>query len=194
MGYPLKLADSYPEEGRDVVIRDLYLGSYDKLVALASLLVKPQAAAEEVVQEAFARTYAGWDRVEDKANPYAYVRTAVVNLSRQNMRRRAIVRRHPPPPPATAPGADVESAAAQLRRDVVDALQALSVRQRECVVLRYYQGCSVAETAVLLGISEGSVKVHAHRGRAALVERFARDFSPVEGRADGVAIAERRAT
>jgi len=174
-GVRVKLVVVESEEDRDVVLRDLYLRSYDKLVSLASLLVKPQEAAEEVVQEAFARTYAGWDRIEDKSHPYTYVRTTVINLSRHNMRRRAITRRHPPPPPGTAPGADVEAAASQLRRDIIAALQTLSTRQRECVVLRYYQGCSVAETATILGISEGSVKIHAHRGRAALAERLSGD-------------------
>ena len=52
--------------------------------------------------------------------------------------------------------------------DVVAALRRLPVRQRECLVLRYYLDLSEAEIAAALGISTGSVKTHSHRGLAAL--------------------------
>lgn len=164
----MRVIEGVVPESRDVAVRDLYMRSYDNLVRLASLLGMSRQTAEEVVQEAFARTYANWDRIEDQAHPFTYVRTAVINLARHDMRRNAIVRRHPPEPPGAAPGADLESAAAQTRRDILGALKSLTTRQRECFVLRHHQGCSVAETAEILGISEGSVKIHTHRGRAAL--------------------------
>jgi hypothetical protein len=47
---------------------------------------------------------------------------------------------------------------------VVIALRGLSRRQREVLVLRYYEDATEAEIAETLGISTGSVKTHASRG------------------------------
>jgi RNA polymerase sigma factor (sigma-70 family) len=56
-----------------------------------------------------------------------------------------------------------------LQRDsVVAALQGLTTRQREAIVLRYYADLSEAEIAEAMGISRGAVKSHTARGMAAL--------------------------
>jgi RNA polymerase sigma factor (sigma-70 family) len=47
---------------------------------------------------------------------------------------------------------------------VITALRGLPRRQREVLVLRYYDGASEAEIADVLGISTGAVKTHASRG------------------------------
>ena len=52
--------------------------------------------------------------------------------------------------------------------DLVRALQQLSPRERECVVLRHYLDQSEKETAATLGISVGSVKSYTSRGLAGL--------------------------
>lgn len=170
---------------RSIVLRQVYVDRYDELVRLARLLVQPRAAAEEVVQEAFARTYAGWDRIQNRTDVFGYVRTCVVNLSRQNMRRRSVVARHPDPRPLPTPPAEDLALERAGTEELYAALAKLPDRQRSCVVFRYYQGCSVAETAELLGISEGSVKTHAHRGCAALAKRLGTPTPPV---GDGVAL------
>ena len=51
-------------------------------------------------------------------------------------------------------------------------MRALPRRQRECLVLRYYLDLSETEIAATLGISNGSVKSHSHRGIAALATRL----------------------
>ena len=153
---------------RDVVLDAVFRESYSALVGLAALLLDERGHAEEVVQEAFARTYVAWPRLRQQSDPLPYVRRAVVNLARGGLRRRLTVRRYRPAAPPAVPSAEADVIADEQRRQITAAVAALPRRQRECVVLRYFLDCSVAETATTLGVSEGSVKQHVHRAMASL--------------------------
>lgn len=150
------------------VLEALFRREYARLVALARLLVDRQVEAEEVVQEAFARALAGWDRLEQRDDPLPYVRRTVVNLARDGLRRRRTVRRSPAPVEGLAPPADVAVVLDENQRELAAALRSLPERQRECVVLRYLLDLSTDETAATLEVSTGSVKTHLSRGLTAL--------------------------
>jgi RNA polymerase sigma-70 factor (sigma-E family) len=139
---------------------------YSSLVGLARLLDRDDA--DEVVQEAFVRVHVGWDRVRDQDDPLPYLRQVVVNLARSRIRRKALARRHSLAVVAPARAAEDDALAGDDRRAVRAALAGLSTRQRECVVLRYFLDCSTEETAEALGVSQGTVKTHLHRGLAAM--------------------------
>lgn len=62
---------------------------------------------------------------------------------------------------ADDPQAQVERA--QTLAIIEAALQKLPARQREAFVLRYWEDMDVAETAMVMGCSEGSVKTHCSR-------------------------------
>ncbi len=66
-------------------------------------------------------------------------------------------------------GADTQSPESQVLRGLTnevlhEALTQLSVEQRDCLVMRFLQGLSIAETAAVLGRSEGAVKQLQLRG------------------------------
>ncbi len=100
----------------------------------------------------------------------AYLRSAVLNGARSQLRRRSVARRHPQPEPGSAPAADADLGGDEAQ--VLAALRALPERQREVLALRYYLDLSEEEIAATLSISPGSVKTHAHRGLATLAERL----------------------
>ena len=59
-----------------------------------------------------------------------------------------------------APGPDHALSNQQLAGRIADALTSLSVRQREAFLLREMEGLSIADTARIMQVSEGSVKTH----------------------------------
>jgi RNA polymerase sigma-70 factor (sigma-E family) len=148
-------------------LRRAYTDEYARLVGLARLLVDRREDAEEVVQEAFARTWANLGKVRGD-DPLPYVRRAVVNLSRGRLRRRRTVAAHRPEPDVDVESAEHGAARGARAAVVVERLRRLPRRQRECVVLRFYYDLTVPEIARSLGLAEGSVKSHLHRAMTTL--------------------------
>ncbi len=137
---------------------------FDELATLAYRLafriVGRREDARDLSQEAMARAFAQWPRVEDKAA--GWVSRVVTNLALDAVRRR----KHRDPVPVDHPQ-DLAAVAVQ-RAELVVALRSLSRRQRDVVVLRYLADLSELETARTLGCGVGAVKKHASRGLEAL--------------------------
>ncbi|MDQ1727200.1 MAG: hypothetical protein QOK14_1245 [Frankiaceae bacterium] len=152
----------------DEALLELYRAHYRGLVRLATFLMKENATAEEIVQDAFVAMHASWRRLRDPDRAEAYLRQAVVNRCRSGMRRRKVAEKYAPKSMPDAPSAEYGALNSLDRAGVVERLRALPTRQREVLVLRYYGQLSEAEIAETLGISQGAVKSHASRGMAAL--------------------------
>ena len=152
----------------DAWLSGLYRDHYRSLVRLAYLLLGDRPLSEEVVQEAFVRVHLARRRIRDGDRALPYLRSAVLNGARSQLRRLDVRRRARVDGSPDAASAESGALAREDSRRVVAALRALPVRQRECLALRYYLDLSEAEIAEALGISAGSVKTHAHRGMATL--------------------------
>lgn len=59
---------------------------------------------------------------------------------------------------------------AQIFKEIEEAIQQLPLRQREAFLLRYWEELDVAETAAVMGCTDGSVKTHCSRAVHALAK------------------------
>ena len=160
------------ERAGDDVLVDLYRAHYRSLVRLAALLLDDVSTSEEVVQDAYIRMHGAWRRINDPEKALPYLRTTVVNLSRSRMRRRQVAERHAPKPMPDAPSAEYGAISLAERDAVVAALRELPPKQREALVLRFYGDLTEADIAAAMGCSQGAVKSHLHRGKAALARHL----------------------
>ena len=136
---------------------DIYRAEYEPMVRLAWGLVDAREVAEEVVQDAFAKVFDRWSRLD---SPGAYLRTSVVNGSRSELRKREVRRRiglRPfiPPQPED-------------QDYLLDALNQLSPRQKTVLVLKFYADMTEKEIAQAMGVRPGTVKSATSRGLAEL--------------------------
>ena len=152
----------------DADLAELYNTHYRSLVRLAAQLVRDVATAEEVAQDSFAAMHGAWRRLRDSDKALPYLRQSVLNGSRSVLRRRAVADRNAPRGEPDMPSAEQGAIVLMERLAVVSALWTLSPRQREALVLRYYQDLSEAEIASVMGISKGAVKSHTARAMSAL--------------------------
>jgi len=135
------------------------------LLRTAWMLTGEQQLAEDLLQTALARTWPHWSRIRD-SYPERYVRTVMVRTHgawwRRRWRSELPVERVPE---VREPDAFCWVAE---RSRLEAALRSLPLRQRQVVVLRYYEDLSEQETADHLGCSVGTVKSQASRGLAKL--------------------------
>jgi RNA polymerase sigma-70 factor (sigma-E family) len=151
---------------RDVQIATLYDAHALGLIRLAYLMLGSQAAAEDVVQDAFCGLYRRWRHIADPGKALLYVRSAVINGCRSELRRRKFAADSPAMPAGVS--AEDSALANEDRRQAVLALASLPDRQRQVLVLRFYLDLSDAQIARALGIGPSTVRSTAHRALTAL--------------------------
>jgi RNA polymerase sigma-70 factor (sigma-E family) len=134
------------------------------LCTTAYLLCGDWHRAEDLTQTALTKLYLAWRRIDRRESVDAYARRVLVR-SLLDERRRPWRREH-----ATAelPEAAGHPDRADERVDLMAALARLPARQRAVIVLRYWSDLGIAETAAVLGVTEGTVKSTSAKGLAAL--------------------------
>jgi RNA polymerase sigma-70 factor (sigma-E family) len=121
----------------------------------ALLLTGDRQLAEDLLQEALARTAARWERVVASGDPEPYVRRVLYTCAVDGWRRRRLREVL-----GEVPDAAVADASDGADRRVVlqAALARLTARQRAVLVLRFYEDATEVQTAEVLGCSVSTVK------------------------------------
>src|SRR3954469_3367951 len=167
-----------------------------RLFRLARSLLRSDAEAEDVLQEAYVRAYA---RLGELAEPRALAtwlarivanealgrgRSAARVVSLEEYRARAGRADTEGDGPAGEPASDRPdlerlAASSELRRLLEAAVDALPEEFRTVFVLREVEGLSTAETAAHLALRPETVKTRLHRARRLLQERLGERLLPL---------------
>ncbi|HVQ89855.1 MAG TPA: SigE family RNA polymerase sigma factor [Mycobacteriales bacterium] len=162
--------------GEERLYLDYVAGRERWLGQIAYRLCGNRHQAEDLVQQVLVDLYAHWSKATRATTLDAYVRRMVVHAWLRETRRPWFrrVRTYPELIDGAHTGPDVG-----LRLDLMGALAQLTPRQRAVLVLRFWDGLPIAETAAVLRCSEGTVKSQTSRSLAAL-RRLLPDYAQPE--------------
>lgn len=148
--------------------------------ATAYAVLGDRQAAEEVLQDTFAKAYEWRRKLHPDASPLPWLHRVALNFSYSRLGRRRLpwvpisdaiarlVRDR-----AVGPADSAEQA--EVRAILRDGIAALPPKHRGVIVLFYLHGRSINETAEILGIPPGTVKSRLHFGLRSLRSRLEDD-------------------
>jgi RNA polymerase sigma-70 factor (ECF subfamily) len=159
------LSDSGPP--RCGAFEEFYAAYYRPLTVQLFAYTGDMPTSQDMVQEAFCRALARWQRVAAMDDPAAWVRRVAWNLATSRWRRARtaaqFVRRQREEHVA-APSPD--------RVALAQALSALPAQQRRAVILYYLADLPIRDIAFQEGVADGTVKSWLHRGRTVLAAQL----------------------
>jgi RNA polymerase sigma-70 factor, ECF subfamily len=164
------------------IIRECTNGQFDRFAVLvdryrslayniAYRMLGDHDAAEDLAQESFVAAYQGLKNFKFGSRFSTWLYTIVMNKCRDCLRAKrpdvsiddlAEVRSDRGPSP------EERASSHQTGEIIQDALNALPPEYREVIILKHVQDLEYTEIADILGMSVGSLKVRAHRGREML--------------------------
>ncbi|MEO1701774.1 MAG: RNA polymerase sigma factor [Pseudomonadota bacterium] len=132
-------------------------------------------AAEDIVQDVFLKIGSGRLKAVPNARFTTWLYGLAINTAREHARKRRRFWGAEDANEVLEKQADeaTDPERADALRDLAKALAMLPIRQREVVLLRFYEGFDTQETADILGCREGTVKAHLHRATQTLREGLA---------------------
>ena len=137
-----------------------------RLYRVARTMLPQECDCEDAVQEALLRA---WDRRETLRQE-AYFDTWLIRILINQCK--TFYRRRPPEPAELTE--DIPQVTSE-ETPLLEALMALPRKQRVALELHYIEGYSVAETARILRLPEGTVKWRLKRGRELLKQSLNRE-------------------
>ena len=145
-----------------------------RLTRYAVALLRDRREAEDLVHDCIVRALANLQNWREGDNPRKWLFAILHNVHVDRLRSRA--RR-----PLTTPLADEHDGIGAIRQsedvtigEIDQALAALPLEQRQCVLLVGLEGAGYAEAAEILGVPVGTVMSRLSRGRERLRELLGR--------------------
>ncbi|SAL41495.1 RNA polymerase sigma factor [Caballeronia sordidicola] len=166
-----RMNDEEPGAVREMVARKL-----PRLLALATRMLGDRDEASDVAQEVFIRIWtqaSRWQRGQARFDTWLH--RVALNLCYDRLRRRRDVSLDDdiPEPAGHAPLPEDQLDDTARNTRIAAALAALPARQREALVLQYYQELSNIEAAAVMGISVDALESLLSRARRTLRSRLA---------------------
>jgi RNA polymerase sigma-70 factor (ECF subfamily) len=152
--------------------RTMFAGLYPRARRFAAFVAPAGIDPDDLVQEALARAIAQGPLAERDA-PLTYLRVTMLNLVRNEARRRGREERAIDREQVTARRAEDPAAEVSAHRAVLDALEALPPAARAAVFLVDVEGWSVNDAAALVGLSSVATRARLSRARRLLRAQIA---------------------
>lgn len=154
-----------------------YRREYKTVLASAVVVAGgDRASAEDAAAEAFVIAFRKWESVSAMDSATAWTVTVAANrvrrLQRSVFRRRSREQLHSEDRSNAETGDLV-----QADNELWAAVNQLTHKQRQALVLRYVDGATQAETAAALGIAPGTAAATLHQARARLHEQLTQEGS-----------------
>jgi RNA polymerase sigma-70 factor (ECF subfamily) len=158
----------------DTALYEIIMRRYNqRLYRVARAILRDDAEAEDVMQDAYVRAYQHLDQFAGCASFSAWLTRIAVNEALARLR---LGKRNVPMDETeedgelrmniveTSPDPEQSASTAELGLLLEEALLALPGKYRTVVMLRDVEGLSTSETAAALDLSEENVKIRLHRG------------------------------
>jgi RNA polymerase sigma-70 factor (sigma-E family) len=149
-------------------VREYFAARAQGMRRTAYVVIRDWHTAEDMVQATFVQLYMHWPRIRQETVD-AFARRTLVNQCLSHLRKNKRERLTDTPPDRSSTEAHP---AGPDGLDVARTLAVLPPQQRAVVALRFLDDLSVAETAAVLGIAEGTVKSQTSRALATLREHL----------------------
>lgn len=158
--------------GDQRAVREMVSSKLPRVVALAYRILGDRSEADDIAQETFVRLWRVAPKWRDKnAKLDTWIHTVALNLCRDRLRKsRRVELGVVPEAEDPADAADLVIEADQRSKLVMKAMNSLPDRQREAIVLQYYQGLTNNASADVMGISVDALESLLSRGRKRLRE------------------------
>jgi RNA polymerase sigma-70 factor (sigma-E family) len=154
-----------------------------RLVRTAYLLTGDREVAEDLVQNVLASALVSWRRLRSVNDMDAYMYTALIH-ARSRWWSRRWIREIPSDELPDSPASDL-TARFDSHADLLAVLKQIPTRQRQALVLRYFNDLTEAQTAQILDCSVGTVKSQTARGLEKLRAALGVDPDVIESRRAG---------
>jgi RNA polymerase sigma-70 factor (ECF subfamily) len=170
---------AFAQQGHRDAFRVIMQRCNQRLFRIARGVVRDDAEAEDVVQEAYLRAFAKLDTFRGEAGILTWLTRITLNEARGRLRRRrntveigeieaaqAGMGQVVAFPAASMSGdPETDAARAQIRRLLESAVDELPDAFRTVFIMREIEECSIEETAANLGLRPETVKTRLHRAR-----------------------------
>jgi RNA polymerase sigma factor (sigma-70 family) len=165
---------SSPQNVEPTDFESFYLAHRLRLFQAMAMLTRDVHMAEELTQDAFARVWERWERVQRMDDPTGYLFRTALNGWFQIHRRAARAARRVVTPRQGADPLEAVDDRDMLARRLLE----LPARQRAALVLTEYLGHDSTSAGRVLGIRPGTVRRLASKGRAALRRGLEEEGTP----------------
>ena len=139
------------------------------VIASAASVTRNRFMAEDAAQETFVRAWRGWGGFRREAAEKTWLVRIAVNVCRDMLRTGWFRRLDRRVTPEALPLADTSPLPDPT---LMQAVMRLPLRQREAILLRYWQGMDIPDIAIALRCSRNTVKSSLERGKRRLKDEL----------------------